>query len=174
MIMAKDNNMLLLDEPTNHLDLPSREALEEALKAYTGTVLFVSHDRYFVNAVSSQIAELNDGAVTVYDGNYDDFVQRVNAPKPTGETPKPTTNNTQKGGYRSAKQRAAEVNTARRVKEAEARITELEEEINSLNEQLALPEVACDYKKVAEITARLNAANEELEEAMSLWETLQQ
>ena len=174
MIMAKDNNMLLLDEPTNHLDLPSREALEEALKAYTGTVLFVSHDRYFVNAVSSQIAELNDGAVTVYDGNYDDFVQRVNSPKPTGETPKPTTNNTQKGGYRSAKQRAAEVNTARKVKEAEARITELEEEINSLNEQLTLTEVASDYKKVAEITARLNAANEELEEAMSLWETLQQ
>ena len=60
------------------------------------------------------------------------------------------------------------------MKEAEARITELEEEINSLNEQLALPEVACDYKKVAEITDRLNAANEELEEAMSLWETLQQ
>lgn len=174
MIMAKDNNLLLLDEPTNHLDLPSREALEEALCEYTGTVLFVSHDRYFVNAVSSQIAELNDGSVTVYDGNYDDFVAKIHV-KPSEEvTVKPTINNGQKGGYRSAKQRAAEVNTARKVKEAEARITDLEEEINSLNEQLTLTEVASDYKKVAEITDRLNAANEELEEAMSLWETLQQ
>lgn len=76
MIMAKDCNLLLLDEPTNHLDLPSREALERALQNYSGTVLFVSHDRYFVNSVATVIAEMADCHITLHDGNYDDFVGR--------------------------------------------------------------------------------------------------
>ena len=174
MIMAKDNNLLLLDEPTNHLDLPSREALEEALRAYTGTLVFVSHDRYFVNALSTQIAELNDGQVTLYDGNYDDFVGRVYtksaAAKPVASTN--ATNGVQAKGYRSAKQRAAEVNNARKVRELEALITELESKIEQLNARLVDPQVACDYRKVAEVTEQLNAATEQLNQAMQQWEDL--
>ena len=174
MIMAKDNNLLLLDEPTNHLDLPSREALEEALRAYTGTLVFVSHDRYFVNALSTQIAELNDGQVTLYDGNYDDFVGRVYT-KPAAAKPVASTNATngvQAKGYRSAKQRAAEVNNARKVRELEALITELESKIEQLNARLVDPQVACDYRKVAEVTEQLNAATEQLNQAMQQWEDL--
>ena len=175
MIMAKDNNLLLLDEPTNHLDLPSREALEEALRAYTGTLVFVSHDRYFVNALSTQIAELNDGQVTLYDGNYDDFVGRVYT-KPAAAKPVASTNATNgvqpAKGYRSAKQRAAEVNNARKVKELEALITELESKIEQLNAKLVDPQVACDYRKVAEVTEQLNAATEQLNQAMQQWEDL--
>lgn len=174
MIMAKDNNLLLLDEPTNHLDLPSREALEGALRAYTGTLVFVSHDRYFVNALSTQIAELNDGQVTLYDGNYDDFVGRVYT-KPAAAKPVASTNATngvQAKGYRSAKQRAAEVNNARKVRELEALITELESKIEQLNARLVDPQVACDYRKVAEVTEQLNAATEQLNQAMQQWEDL--
>lgn len=68
--------MLLLDEPTNHLDLPAREALEEALRNYEGTLLFVSHDRYFVNGIADKIAELDGGSLTLYQGNYDDFANK--------------------------------------------------------------------------------------------------
>ena len=174
MIMAKDNNLLLLDEPTNHLDLPSREALEEALRAYTGTLVFVSHDRYFVNALSTQIAELNDGQVTLYDGNYDDFVGRVYT-KPAAAKPVASTNainGVQAKGYRSTKQRAAEVNNARKVRELEALITELESKIEQLNAKLVDPQVACDYRKVAEVTEQLNAATEQLNQAMQQWEDL--
>lgn len=174
MIMAKDNNLLLLDEPTNHLDLPSREALEEALRVYTGTLVFVSHDRYFVNALSTQIAELNDGQVTLYDGNYDDFVGRVYT-KPAAAKPVASTNATngvQAKGYRSAKQRAAEVNNARKVRELEALITELESKIEQLNARLVDPQVACDYRKVAEVTEQLNAATEQLNQVMQQWEDL--
>ena len=172
MIMAKDNNLLLLDEPTNHLDLPSREALEEALRAYTGTVLFVSHDRYFVNALGTQIAELSNGKITTYDGNYDDFVSRVYAEKPQAEV-KPTDKTAaQKPTYRNAKQRAAEVNKARRVKELETEITRHEQQLAELNAQLADPIVAADYVKTAAVLAEIEQANAELETLGAEWEQL--
>ena len=174
MTMAKDNNLLLLDEPTNHLDLPSREALEDALKAYTGTLLFVSHDRYFVNSVSDRIAELQDKKIFVHEGNYDDFVNRksiadcrpAQSPnRPTGEV---------KGGstHRTAKQRAEETNRARRVKELEALISRLEEEVEQLNAQMALPQVAADYTKLSQVMERLHSVNAQLEQALSEWERL--
>ncbi|MCH5159642.1 MAG: ABC-F family ATP-binding cassette domain-containing protein [Clostridiales bacterium] len=170
MIMAKDNNLLLLDEPTNHLDLPSREALEDALKAYGGTVLFVSHDRYFVNSVSNRIAELQDKQLLVHEGNYDDFINRKQ-PQPIAEAKTaPTAKNG--GTYRNAKQRAEETNRARRVKELESTISRLEEEVERLNAQMATPEVAADYSKLSQVMERLSAVNSELERALSEWEKL--
>ena len=168
MIMAKDCNLLLLDEPTNHLDLPSREALEEALKAYTGTLLYVSHDRYFVNSVSNVIAELSDGKITVYEGNYDDFLNGKNAP---AEPEKPITKPSQTT-YRNAKQRAEETNRARKLKELEVRITELETEVEQLNIQMALPEIAADYAKLSQVMEHLKLVNSELEQTIAEWENL--
>ncbi|MCH5152210.1 MAG: ABC-F family ATP-binding cassette domain-containing protein [Clostridiales bacterium] len=168
MIMAKDCNLLLLDEPTNHLDLPSREALEEALKSYTGTLLYVSHDRYFVNSVSNVIAELNDCKLTVYEGNYDDFLNRKNTPsEPVKPVAKPA-----QSTYRNAKQRADETNRAKKIKELEKRITELEMEVEQLNGQMALPEIAADYSKLSQVMERLKQANAELEQTLSEWENL--
>ena len=178
MIMAKDNNLLLLDEPTNHLDLPSREALEDALKSYAGTVLFVSHDRYFVNSVSDRIAELQDKKILVHEGNYDDFINRKQPTaaevKTNASTNTPKGSATEKSGstYRSAKQRAEETNRARRVKEIEAIISRLEEEAEQLNQQMALPEIAADYSKLSQVLERLAAVNAELEQALSEWELL--
>ena len=175
MIMAKDNNLLLLDEPTNHLDLPSREALEDALKEYRGTVLFVSHDRYFVNSVSDRIAELQDKKLLVHDGNYDDFINRKSHMVPQNSTTPPQSRSTgaaKPSTYRSAKQRAEETNRARRVKELETLISRLEEEIEQLHAQMALPEYTSDYSKLSQVMERLDVVNAELEQALTEWENL--
>src|SRR5262245_21990705 len=76
-------NFLLLDEPTNHLDLPTREALEDALAGYGGTLMFVSHDRYFINRVATKVAAFTDGRITVYDGGYDDYLAAARGAAPT-------------------------------------------------------------------------------------------
>lgn len=168
MIMAKDNNLLLLDEPTNHLDLPSREALEEALKRYTGTLLFVSHDRYFVNSLASKIAVLENSAVNCYEGNYDSYISRKQC-----ETPKPQQiNKSANSNYRNARQRAEQTNRAKKLKEIELAITELESEIDRLNAQTADPDIAGDYTKLAPVLERLNSANAELEQKIQEWETV--
>ena len=166
MIMAKDCNLLLLDEPTNHLDLPSREALEDALKTYTGTLLYVSHDRYFVNSISNVIAELADCKLSVYEGNYDMFINRKNT---TVEAVKPATKPVQ-STYRNAKQRAEETNRAKRLKELEARITQLEKEAEQLNEQMASPEIASDYTKLGQVLERAKQVEAELEQTLLEWE----
>ncbi len=166
MIMAKDCNFLLLDEPTNHLDLPSREALEEALKLYTGTLLFVSHDRYFVNAISSQIAELENGKIICYNGNYDDFAKKKYIEKPllkASVTP---------NKYRTPKQRAEQTNRNKKIKECEEKITNIEETIDLLNKQLSMPEIVSNYTKMKAITDELESANSELEQVMNEWEIL--
>lgn len=169
MIMAKDCNLLLLDEPTNHLDLPSREALEEALKAYSGTLLFVSHDRYFVNSVSDCVAELGEGKLTVYEGNYDAFLNRKKEAEAARIKPSKSAQTTT---HRNAKQRAEEVNRARRLKELESRITQLEQMVEELNGQMILPEVTADYARLSEVMKSLDETNRLLDETMSEWEKL--
>ena len=167
MIMAKDCNLLLLDEPTNHLDLPSREALEEALCCYTGTVLFVSHDRYFVNSVATKIAELEGGKIVCHDGNYDDFASRKTVVQIPLEKPKQTT-------YRNAKQRAEQTNRAKLLKQLEEQITLLEQQLEQLNAQMSQPEVASDYAKLSVVLDQINRANAQMEQAMEQWEQLQE
>ena len=169
MLMAKDNNLLLLDEPTNHLDLPSREALEDALKTYTGTLLVVSHDRYFVNSVATTIVELENKQLNVYPGNYDNFLaskQQVVADTP--KSAKPTS------AYRSPKQRAEQTNRAKRLKELENLITKLETDIESLQTQMALPEIASDFAKLSVVMQQLDDTNAQLEQAFAEWEILSQ
>lgn len=168
MIMAKDCNLLLLDEPTNHLDLPSREALENALKQYTGTLLFVSHDRYFVNSVSNLIAELQDAKLTLYEGNYDDFLNRKQQSVQPVKTEQPKVTTT----YRNAKQRAEETNRSRKLKELETKITQLESEVERLNEQMTLPEITADYSQLSQVMAQLDETNHQLEQTLAEWEKL--
>ncbi|MBR2974586.1 MAG: ATP-binding cassette domain-containing protein, partial [Clostridia bacterium] len=174
VLMAKDNNFLLLDEPTNHLDLPSREALEQSLKNYEGTLLFVSHDRYFVNAVADVVVELEDGKLTAYNGNYDNFIaekkkqmeqQAVVTPvaKPMSQ---PTSN------YRSAKQRAEETNRKNKIKQLEKQMTDLEQLQAQLQQQMALPEVVSNYSKLSVVMEELKQVEATYEQVCLEWEQL--
>lgn len=163
MVMAKDCNLLLLDEPTNHLDLPAREALEEALRNYEGTLLFVSHDRYFVNGIADKIAELDGGSLTLYQGNYDDFANKKMPPK---APPKQT------ASHRTAKQRAEQTNRAQKIKSLEREITQLEGELQRLQSLLTDVEVVSNYEKLSQVMAQNRQTEASLSQAVSLWEQL--
>lgn len=155
--------MLLLDEPTNHLDLPAREALEEALRSYEGTLLFVSHDRYFVNGIADKIAELDGGSLTLYQGNYDDFANKKIPPK---APPKQT------ASHRTAKQRAEQTNRAQKIKSLEREITQLEGELQRLQSLLTDVEVVSNYEKLSQVMAQNRQTEASLSQAVSLWEQL--
>ena len=168
MLMAKDNNFLVLDEPTNHLDLSSREALEQALIDYQGTLLFVSHDRYFINKIAGKVDVLSDGKVTEYIGNYDSYLSETKKQQQQAAAVKPVVQ--QQGNYRSAKQRALETNLKNRLKQVEQLIVELEEQEKQLNEQLVLQ--ASDYSQYKETFKQLEQVQQKYQQAMEEWEQL--
>ncbi len=169
VLEGRRGNVLFLDEPTNHLDLPAREALEEALKAFDGTLLFVSHDRRFIEAVADKIALIEDGALRRFEGDYAAFLEQRK--KEEKARPAPAEKHEEKSGsYRSREERAKETKTKLRVKEIEGRLEALEAEEAALN--IALAENAADYKKVLEITQRLDALHEESDALYAEYETL--
>ena len=153
LLQARRGNVLFLDEPTNHLDLPARESLEAALGAFDGTILFVSHDRRFVEAVATRVAVIENGTLHCFEGGYAEYLeakQAVEKPAPKSENkPKPKAD----GGYRSKEERAQEARRKARVKEIETRLEAIEQEEERLN--TALAEKAADYLAVKEITERL-------------------
>lgn len=174
VVIAEKRNTLLLDEPTNHLDLESKESLEAGLKEYGGTVIFVSHDRYLLNAVATHVLELDGGKGRLYTGNYDAMLaakkkeaEAVSVAEPVAPQPKATG-----GGYRTAKQRAEEVRRKNRLKEVEALIAEKEEAQAMLQERMSLPETVSDYKKLQEINDAVVQIVGELEALYAEWEEL--
>lgn len=166
LLEARHGNVLFLDEPTNHLDLPAREALEDALKAFDGTILFVSHDRRFIEAVANKIVLLEGGTLTQFSGNYQSFLDLRKAQKPAPERKEKTQTN----GYRSKEDRAKEARIKARTKEIEQRLEALEAEETELNATLA--ECASDYKKVREITLRLSEIHTQSNALYDEYETL--
>ena len=169
LLEARRGNLLILDEPTNHLDLPAREALEEALRAFDGTVLFVSHDRRFIESVADCICCLENGTISFFDGNYESFLtarKTENAPTMSEVPPSQKSEN----GYRSREERAREARRRARTKEVEARLEAIEQEEAALNDSLI--QNAADYKKVMEITARLAALRTESDALYAEYETL--
>lgn len=157
MLEAQRGNVLILDEPTNHLDLPAREALESALKAFTGTVLFVSHDRRFTESVCDRVVLIENGRLLPFDGGYQAFLSRRRQPaKKTEEKIK-----TESAGYRSKEERAREAQRRNRARAIETELAALEEEDARLREELA----ACgrDYLRAQAITARQSEIAEQTE-----------
>ena len=168
ILECEHGNFLLLDEPTNHLDLPARESLEQALKEYDGTLVFVSHDRYFISAVAQKVVEIEDGKLNAFEGGYAFYTQEKKKLKEEKarreEQIKFAAREQEKqNSYRSKKDRAEEARRKTAIKNIENRICELEEEENLLNLNLADPEIAADYKKVAEISKEIEAIKLQLD-----------
>ena len=165
-MILKPVNFLILDEPTNHLDIESREALEEALRSYDGTILAVSHDRYFINALAERIVNFENKKLVSYAGGYDYFAEkRKTVEVAKEEKPKNLDYNEQK---RIAAEKRKREN---QIKRCEEKIAKLEEEIEVINNELN--ETGSDFEKAAELAKQLDEKNEELMEAYELWEELQ-
>lgn len=172
-------NFLILDEPTNHLDLDSKEVLENALIDYPGTLLFVSHDRYFINRIATKVIELDKEGITVYLGDYDYYVEKKNeqaelaaleADQKVMAEAKPASANS----YKTDKeQRKKERQRARRIEEIEIEIAAHEEKVTAAEELLCLPEVYENHEKSFALQQQLDQANEAIENLMSEWEELQ-
>ena len=169
-LILKDVNFLIMDEPTNHLDIQSKEALETALGEYDGTMLMVSHDRYFINKMADRILYLDRNGLQNFGGNYDYFLEKFKDVKPV-EKKKVTASNE----YKLQKQIESEKRKLKnKILKLEEKIAETENTIEIENEKLNSPEVASDYKKAFEITEKIAELNRILEESYELWEELQE
>ena len=172
-LMLSDANFLILDEPTNHLDITSKEILESALNQYTGTVFFVSHDRYFINQTATRILDLTGGTIVNYIGNYDYYLEKhdeltriyVEA-EPKAQAAQMTEQTVAQDGAEQARIRKLE-NT---LKKAEERIAELEDLIAGIDEECADPTNATNSAKLGELTGRQNEYRSELEKCYEEWE----
>jgi len=166
ILILKKPNFLILDEPTNHLDFASREVLEEALSEYDGTVLCVSHDRYFVNRIATKIMYFDGEKVTAYEGNYDDYINIISQKTETECEKAPKKIN----DYKLRKElESQERKRKTRLSKLETAIEEVQSEIDMINEQLSLPENAGDFEKVMELTSKLNELNASMEEMENEW-----
>lgn len=178
-LMMQKSNLLILDEPTNHLDLNSKEILENALIDYPGTLLFVSHDRYFINRVTTTVVELSTEGAQGYLGDYDYYVEKKNEMieraelEQEDEAPVQKTVAQEKLNYLEEKERKKlERQRTRKIEELEQNIVEFEDEITTLEDQLCLPEIYADYEKASEITTKKQTLQEQLDACMAEWEEL--
>ena len=172
-LMLQGSNFLLLDEPTNHLDAASREELENTLLEYGGTLLIISHDRYFINKLADRVLALDKNGVKEYLGNYDYYFEHVKtenqAETSTEQKPKQKPQNE----YFLNKQRASEERKRQtKLKKTEAEIERLDGEIERVSALLATEEVASDYERLIELTNELEQLNSEQEKQYEIWEEL--
>lgn len=175
-LMLKGSNFLLLDEPTNHLDASSREELEKTLLDYSGTMLIVSHDRYFINKIADRILLLTNNGVKEYLGNYDYYLERTTAEKsgavPT-ENKKDKKEKTQNDYFLQKQKQSEERKRQTKLRKAEAEIERLDEEIAKTQELLSSEEVAADYEKLMELSKLLENLQKQQEEQYEIWEELE-
>ncbi len=176
-LMLSESNLLILDEPTNHLDITSKEILEDALNAYEGTVLYVSHDRYFINRTASRILELSQKVLTNYLGNYDYYLEKKNilstpsVSVPSSkkeEQPSETKLDWQAKKEQQAKARKKEND----LKKCEEAITALENQIAALEGQMVQPEIAVDAAKLQELSIQQEELSQKLSSMYQQWETM--
>lgn len=171
-LMLSGANLLLLDEPTNHLDISSREALEDALANYGGTLLVVSHDRYFINKLANRVVYLTEQGLENYLGNYDYYLEKK---KTAPEETKGGADKTGEGKneYQLQKQREAQDRKRqKRIKRLEEMIARTEDEIAALEDELAKPECATDYVRAGQLTEDIQKKEEELTGFYEEWDEL--
>lgn len=167
-------NVLVLDEPTNHLDLPARESLEKALRAFDGTVIFVSHDRYFISALANTVAELEDKQLNVYKGGYEGYLAEKNrlaqqAAQAEEAKRRAEYERDREASYRSKKDRAEEAKRKAEIKRIEGEIAANEAREEELNAMLADPQVTGDYKRLDEVLKQLQGVRAAIEELYAIY-----
>ncbi len=183
LLMLERANVMLLDEPTNHLDLPMKEVLEEALDAYTGTLLFVSHDRYFLKRLATQLLELTPDGAVLHPFGFEKYLEvraqqkaEALAAQQQAELEKARAEKSAKAAtsHKSKAQRSADAARRNRIRELEKEIEDLDVKIAELEEQLTLPEVCTDYQKMQEVCDALGEARAkseaDFEELMELFD----
>ena len=172
-LMLQGSNFLLLDEPTNHLDAASREELENTLLDYGGTLLIISHDRYFINKLADRVLALDKNGVKEYLGNYDYYFEHVKTENQAEKSPEQKPKQKPQNEYFLNKQKASEERKRQtKLKKTEAEIERLDGEIERVSALLATEEVASDYEKLIELTNELEQLNSEQEKQYEIWEEL--
>ena len=177
-LMLSSANFLILDEPTNHLDITSKEILENAINHYEGTILYVSHDRYFINKTATRLLELVNGKLVNYLGNFDYYLEKrdeltkIFAPEEKTPDPEKKTSE-QKADWKTMKEEAARIRKRENdLKKTEEKINELEAQAESLGEEMNRPEIASNASELVRLSDELNAIEKQLEELYANWESL--
>ena len=179
VLSLEKDNFLLMDEPTNHLDIEAKEVLEQALDTYDGTLLFVSHDRYFINELANKIISVRDGHAKIYNGNYSYYLdekakQAAAVQEAEAEQTESTTSANQNKGKLSYQEQKARDSQKRKleraVSEAEARIEKLEAEEQEIQTEMANPDIAASFEKLGPLQEKLSAVQEQLDQANNDWE----
>ena len=185
-LMLSNANFLILDEPTNHLDMVSKEILENALNSYTGTVLYVSHDRYFINTTATRIIELVGQTTVNYIGNYDYYIEKKDALTAAALAGKPADSSSAvsaaqknaqkesaKADWKQSKEEQALLKKKKNeLKKTEERITVIEDRLKAIEEESALPEVCTDTARLLELHKESTKLSEELDTLYEMWEEL--
>lgn len=179
ILESERGNVLLLDEPTNHLDLPARESLEKALNEFDGTLIFVSHDRYFIAALAQKVLEIENKKLNSYEGGYENYNQQKSAEREklrreAEEELIQKRNAERQSSYRSKRERAEEAEKKAKIKQTEGQISALEERESEINGLLADPAIAADYKKVNELLSELQSIKLQLDFLYSEYDKLLQ
>ncbi|MCP8714399.1 ABC-F family ATP-binding cassette domain-containing protein [Staphylococcus arlettae] len=180
LLMLERNNVLILDEPTNHLDIDSKEMLEQALSQFQGTILFVSHDRYFINQLANKVLNIDESGGQLYLGDYQYFLDKVEEQQALAqhqatndsatEQHDTTTNN-----YTSQKeQKKLQRQITRQIEQCEQDIETYEAQIDDIDVQLTQPEVYSDPEKANALAIEKQQTEQQLEQALELWEELQE
>jgi len=173
-LMLRKDNLLLLDEPTNHLDMDSREVLEDALAGFPGTILAISHDRYFINRFATKVCVLEQGGVKEYLGNYDDYFEKINrAQAPDGDTVGMTRTAMEKEKRRSREEERRIKERKLALKAAEEAIAKAEEQAAELEALLADPDTYQDADKAAKLAKDYQSKKDEIEQLYLAWEELE-
>ena len=180
-LMLSEANFLILDEPTNHLDIASKEILEEALNSYTGTVLYVSHDRYFINQTATRILDLTNQAIVNYIGDYDYYLEKKEeltekyAPsvqETENEEPADAPSEGKLTWQQQKEEQARKRKQENELKKVEKRIEELETRDKEIDDTLVLPDVCTNVGRCAELSREKDKIQAELEELYEKWEEL--
>lgn len=179
VLSLEKDNFLLMDEPTNHLDIEAKEVLEQSLDNYDGTLLFVSHDRYFINELANKIISVRDGHAKIYNGNYSYYLdekakQAAAVQEAKAEQTESTTSANQNQGKLSYQEQKARDSQKRKleraVSDAEARIEKLENEEQEIQTEMANPDIAASFEKLGPLQEKLSAVQEQLDQANTDWE----